>query len=61
VLDPFVGTGTTCVAAMKAGRNSIGLEVDRDFVKIANDRAQKAILARQQPLLFDVRLNVESP
>lgn len=31
VLDPFLGTGTTTLAAMAAGRNSIGLEVDSNF------------------------------
>lgn len=35
VLDPFVGTGTTMVAALVAGRNSVGVEIDphlEDFV-----------------------------
>lgn len=31
VLDPFLGTGTTMAAAMAAGRNSIGFEVDRNL------------------------------
>ena len=31
VLDPFLGTGTTTVAALAAGRNSIGYEVDESF------------------------------
>lgn len=31
VLDPFVGTGTTMVAAMRAGRHSIGIEVDPHY------------------------------
>jgi site-specific DNA-methyltransferase (adenine-specific) len=31
VLDPFCGTGTTMVAAMKWHRNSIGIEIDRDY------------------------------
>ena len=28
VLDPFVGTGTTCLAAMAAGRSSVGMDID---------------------------------
>ena len=32
VLDPFWGTGTTTLAAMVAGRNSVGYELDGDFV-----------------------------
>lgn len=35
VLDPFLGTGTTCVAAARAGRHSMGVELEHDFVKIA--------------------------
>ena len=31
VLDPFMGTGTTVLAAMAAGRNSIGIEIDPYF------------------------------
>ena len=33
VLDPFLGTGTTSLAAMCAGRNSIGIEMDKIFKK----------------------------
>jgi modification methylase len=38
VLDPFLGTGTTSGAAMKCGRNSIGYEIDREFLIMAKDR-----------------------
>jgi DNA modification methylase len=31
VLDPFLGTGTTTVAAIATGRNSIGIEIDSNF------------------------------
>ena len=31
ILDPFLGTGTTVVAAMTSGRNSIGVEIDESF------------------------------
>jgi DNA modification methylase len=43
VLDPFVGTGTTMVAAARAGRNSIGIEVDPAFYTFARDRLTKAL------------------
>ena len=33
VLDPFLGVGTTCFAAMAAGRNSVGVEIYKDFHK----------------------------
>jgi DNA modification methylase len=40
VLDPFSGTGTTTVAAAKWGRNSIGIEIDREYFDSACDRVQ---------------------
>ena len=38
VLDPFLGTGTTSVAAVRSGRNSVGVEVDREYVELARSR-----------------------
>lgn len=35
VLDPFNGTGTTMLAAMKADRNSIGIEIDAAYCRMA--------------------------
>jgi len=41
VVDPFCGSGTTMVAAMKAGRNSIGIEIDPEYCKMAEERLRK--------------------
>ena len=38
VLDPFMGAGTTSVAASKCGRNSIGIEVDDHYFRQAHGR-----------------------
>ncbi len=38
VLDPFLGTGTTSVAAARAGRNSVGVEVDPEYLELARRR-----------------------
>lgn len=38
VLDPFVGSGTTCVAAHKLGRKYIGIEKEVEYVDIARAR-----------------------
>ena len=38
VLDPFCGTATTMVAALEHGRNSIGVELDTDYCKMATSR-----------------------
>lgn len=35
VLDPFCGTGTTMVAALRTGRNSIGVEIDPEYCRMA--------------------------
>ena len=43
VLDPFAGTGSTGVAAIAAGRNSIGVEVDPGYVDTAAKNIKKAI------------------
>ena len=40
VLDPFVGTGTTCAAAMKHGRNSIGYEIDPEYFRQTRRRLE---------------------
>jgi site-specific DNA-methyltransferase (adenine-specific) len=38
VLDPFAGSGTTCLAAKRQGRRFIGIEVDANFARIAQER-----------------------
>lgn len=38
VLDPFLGTGTTSIAAAKWGRNSVGVEVDPNYFELAHRR-----------------------
>ena len=40
VLDPFWGTGTTSFAAMVAGRNSVGYELDEEFVQLFKQRVE---------------------
>lgn len=37
ILDPFAGTGTTNLAAVVAGRNSIGIEIDSEFLTLFNE------------------------
>jgi len=38
VLDPFLGSGTTMVAARNLGRNCIGIEINSEYIKIAKRR-----------------------
>lgn len=51
VLDPFLGTGSTTIAAIRTGRNSIGNEIEPKYLKIARDRVR---IEMAQPRLFGV-------
>lgn len=54
VIDPFAGTFTTCAVAQKLGRRSLGIELNKDFVKIGlrrlsvADHFEGSSLTRQQ-------------
>ena len=43
VLDPFIGSGTTGVVARKLNRNYIGIELNTEYVKIAEKRLYKEL------------------
>lgn len=49
VLDPFAGSGTTCMAAKKVGRDFIGIEKEEEYCAIA--RARIAAI-KPEPILF---------
>jgi len=41
VLDPFCGSGTACLAALKDGRHYIGYDIEPAYVKLANQRIKE--------------------
>ena len=43
VLDPFMGTGSTLVAAARCGRNSIGVEIESSYAKKAKVRLESEL------------------
>lgn len=43
VLDPFVGSGTTCVAAAKTGRHFVGFDNKKEYVETARKRIKEVI------------------
>lgn len=55
VLDPFCGSGTTMVAALRTGRNSIGIEIDPEYCRMAARylKAETADLFAKAELRFE--------
>lgn len=55
VLDPFCGSGTTMVAALRTGRNSIGVEIDPEYCRVTARylKAETADLFSNAELLFE--------
>lgn len=43
VLDPYLGVGSTAIAALKHGRNAYGCDIMKDYVEIANDRIDQLL------------------
>lgn len=44
VLDPFAGSGTTCLVARNLGRHAVGIELNEDYLRIAAERLQQLSL-----------------
>jgi len=45
VLDPFIGSGTTAVAAVQLGRNYIGIDTEQDYIEISQERVSNTQIA----------------
>ena len=43
VLDPFIGSGTTAIAAKKLNRNYVGYEIKKEYIKVANNRLENEV------------------
>lgn len=43
VLDPFGGSGTTVAEAVRLGRNGVAVELNREYIALANERIAKAL------------------
>lgn len=48
ILDPFLGSGTTLIAALEEGRKAIGIEIDRSYIEIAVKRIKNTITKKEK-------------
>ena len=61
VLDPFFGTGTTGAVAKKLARNWIGIERDKKYVKIAQNRINSIQSADEEAIHVEKRKQARIP
>ena len=59
ILDPFSGTGSTNLAAVAAGRNSIGNEIEKIYLAIAEKRVCEAVREKRLVGAANATLSVE--
>ena len=58
VLDPFVGSGTTLVAAQDLGRNAVGFDLKAEYVEHANTRVSSDEVGASQLAISDEAKNI---
>jgi DNA modification methylase len=56
VLDPFTGSGTVAVVALKHGRNFVGVELNPEYAEIAKNRIESS-----QPMFNEVNVDFHTP
>ena len=55
VLDPFLGSGTTCRAAKDLGRQSIGIEIDPRYCRVSAERCRAGVIQPDAPPTVTLR------
>ncbi len=60
VLDPFVGSGTTLLAAQDTGRNAVGFDLKKEYITLTNERLKQTKLTSEtkQIAIEDNSLNI---
>lgn len=61
VLDPFLGSGTTSVAALRLGRNSVGYEINADYEPLIRERLLESVGVLEQDSEVIVSRQTEPP
>jgi DNA modification methylase len=54
VLDPFMGSGQTAIAALNGNRHYVGYEIESDYVRLAQRRIKQFVLEFKSPSLLDL-------
>ena len=54
IIDPFIGSGTTAVAALISNRRFVGYEIDPKYIKIAEKRIKEILHRQKQMKLEDI-------
>ena len=60
VLDPFLGSGTTCEAAKELGRNSVGIDLLAEYCKLAQESVQEIdtpLIVKEQNAKYHTKRN----
>jgi len=53
VLDPFMGSGQTAIAAIKTGRHYVGYDIEEEYVELAKRRIRQFSIEYKSPKLFE--------
>lgn len=59
VLDPFLGSGTACLAAKNLGRNSVGYEINGDFLPIIKEKLDIDKNPRDLKIIFQEKKSID--
>ncbi len=59
ILDPFIGSGTTAIAALKTGRKYVGYDISKEYIKLAKKRIEPYKI--QTKIVFDLTVIEEEP
>ncbi|MEW6003818.1 MAG: site-specific DNA-methyltransferase [Stygiobacter sp.] len=59
ILDPFMGSGTTAVAALKSDRKFVGYEIKKEYIKLAENRIEP-ILKQTKMIFNDTNIDLET-
>ena len=59
ILDPFMGSGTTAISALKSGRKYFGYDINKEYIILANKRIEPFKI--QTDIAFDLTELEEEP